>query len=116
MRPSAERELAFGTDEGDDATTFNGSIPQVLMMFNGDLVKNATSVGKGGFLDTVLRSGASNKAQIEALYLAALARRPTTNEVAMANAVLVARKGDAAGSLQDIWWAVLNSNEFIINH
>jgi hypothetical protein len=28
----------------------------------------------------------------------------------------MARKGDAIGALQDIWWAVLNSNEFIINH
>ncbi len=34
--------VAFGTDEGDEATTFNGSIPQALMMFNGDLVKRAT--------------------------------------------------------------------------
>lgn len=32
--------IAFGTDEGDDSTTFNGSIPQVLMMFNGDLIKS----------------------------------------------------------------------------
>lgn len=39
--------IAFGTDEGDEATTFNGSIPQVLMMFNGDLVKTATETGKG---------------------------------------------------------------------
>jgi hypothetical protein len=30
--------------------------------------------------------------------------------------MLMARKGDAIGALQDIWWAVLNSNEFIINH
>jgi hypothetical protein len=36
--------------------------------------------------------------------------------VAAANAMLVARKGDAIGALADIWWAVLNSNEFIINH
>jgi hypothetical protein len=28
----------------------------------------------------------------------------------------VARKGDVAGALQDIWWAVLNSNEFILIH
>ncbi|MFM7929015.1 MAG: DUF1553 domain-containing protein, partial [Pirellula sp.] len=27
--------VAFGTDEGDETTTFNGSIPQGLMMFNG---------------------------------------------------------------------------------
>ena len=108
--------IAFGTDEGDDATTFNGSIPQVLMMFNGDLIKQATSTGKGGFLDTVASGGASAKAKIDALYLAALARKPSTKEVTAANAILKARQGDVVGSLQDVWWAVLNSNEFIINH
>jgi hypothetical protein len=108
--------IAFGTDEGDDATTFNGSIPQVLMMFNGELIKQATSTGKGGFLDVVATSGGSPKAKIETLYLAALARKPSAKEVATANAILGARKGDVVGSLQDIWWAVLNSNEFIINH
>ena len=108
--------IAFGTDEGDDATTFNGSIPQVLMMFNGDLIKQATSTGKGGFLDRVANGGMKNAAKINTLYQAALARSPTTREVAAANEMLVARKGDAIGALQDIWWAVLNSNEFIINH
>jgi hypothetical protein len=108
--------IAFGTDEGDDATTFNGSIPQVLMMFNGDLIRQATSTGKGGFLDTVAAGGASPKAKIDALYLAALGRKPSTKEVAAANAILSARRGDVVGALQDVWWAVLNSNEFIINH
>jgi hypothetical protein len=108
--------IAFGTDEGDDATTFNGSIPQVLMMFNGDLVKNATSVNKGGFLDEVAKDGSNNSAKINALYMAALARKPLAPEIKTANAIMLARKGDATGALQDIWWAVLNSNEFIINH
>ena len=108
--------IAFGTDEGDDATTFNGSIPQVLMMFNGDLIKQATSTGKGGFLDAVATSGASAKSKIDTLYGAALARKPSAKELAAANAILTARRGDVVGALQDIWWAVLNSNEFIINH
>ena len=108
--------IAFGTDEGDDATTFNGSITQVLMMFNGDLVKVATSTGKGGFLDRVATAGGKNSAKIDALYLAALARKPSAKEVAAANKLIVDRKGDAIGALQDIWWAVLNSNEFIVNH
>jgi hypothetical protein len=108
--------IAFGTDEGDEATTFNGSIPQVLMMFNGDLVKAATAVGKGGFLDRVAKSNDKNAAKIDLLYRAALARRPTAREVKVANQMMTARKGDAAAALQDIWWAVLNSNEFIINH
>ncbi|MFM7249053.1 MAG: DUF1549 domain-containing protein [Planctomycetaceae bacterium] len=108
--------IAFGTDEGDEATTFNGSIPQVLMMFNGELMKTATSTGKGGFLDRIASSGLSNPQKIDALYGAALARKPTKKEVGLANQLLVARKGDAVGALQDVWWAVLNSNEFIINH
>jgi hypothetical protein len=108
--------IAFGTDEGDDATTFNGSIAQVLMMFNGSLMQDATRVGKGGFLDEVASSDAKNSEKIDTLYMAGLARKPTRSEASVANAILVARKGDAVGALQDIWWAVLNSNEFIINH
>ena len=47
-----------------------------------------------------------------------LARNPTKNgSGTVANhAALLARKGDTVSALQDIWWAVLNSNEFIINH
>ena len=108
--------IAFGTDEGDDATTFNGSIPQILMMFNGDMIKNAVSTGKGGFLHKVASSSMNNPAKIETLYMAALARKPSSSELAVANKMVVARKGDVVGALQDVWWAVLNSNEFIIKH
>lgn len=108
--------IAFGTDEGDESTTFNGSIPQVLMMFNGELMKAATSTGKGGFLDRVASSGMSNARKIDTLYAAALSRKPTKKEITLANQLLAARKGDSVGALQDIWWAVLNANEFIINH
>jgi Tfp pilus assembly protein PilV len=108
--------IAFGTDEGDDATTFNGSIPQALMMFNGDLIKNATSTGKGGFLDQVATSTMSPAQKIDVLYKAALSRVPSSKERQVATALLGARKGDVAAALQDVWWAVLNSNEFIINH
>jgi hypothetical protein len=108
--------IAFGTDEGDDATTFNGSIPQVLMMFNGDLIKQATTSGKGAFLDAVAAGPKPPKAKIEALYLAALARKPTKKELTAADALVKARDGIVTGALQDVWWAILNSNEFIINH
>ena len=108
--------IAFGTDEGDETTTFNGSIPQVLMMFNGELIKEATSTGKGGFLDKVAKGPGTNEEKVRSLYMAALARKPSAKETAAANVLLVERKGDVVGALQDIWWAVLNSNEFIINH
>jgi hypothetical protein len=108
--------IAFGTDEGGDTTTFNGSIPQVLMMFNGPLIQAATATGKGGYLDAVAGSPMRNAEKIDQLYLAALARRPTRQELTVANALIAACGGDVVAALQDVWWAVLNSNEFIINH
>jgi hypothetical protein len=108
--------IAFGTDEGGEATIFNGSIPQVLMMFNGDLMRRATAVGGGGFLDQVAGSPMKNPEKITALYKAALARRPTAREKAAADRILDSRRGDVVGALQDVWWAILNSNEFILNH
>ncbi|MFP6671363.1 MAG: DUF1549 domain-containing protein [Pirellulaceae bacterium] len=107
---------AFGNDDGGEATTFNGTIPQALMMFNGDLVKKATSTAEGGFLHTIANSGLKNSQKINYLFQAALSRNPTKLEVTVANKLLIARKGDTVAALQDLWWAVLNSNEFIINH
>jgi len=108
--------IAFGTDEGDDTTTFNGTIPQVLMLFNGDLVKTATGLDRESFLNQVATASRKNADKINTLYLAALARRPSPAEVRLANNLLMARRGRAVEALQDIWWALLNSNEFILNH
>ena len=44
---------AFGTDEDDEATTFNGSIPQALTLMNGDLVRRATGNQPGSMLARV---------------------------------------------------------------
>ena len=108
--------VAFGTDEGDETTTFNGSIKQILMLFNGDLMRRATSNKKGAFLHTIATSDLRNAKKIERLYLAGLARQPSRRETAAANQLLVARQGDTMAALQDVWWAILNSNEFILNH
>ncbi len=108
--------VAFGTDELDEATTFNGTIPQALMMFNGDLIKQATSIDKGSFLAQVASSPMRPAEKINYLFMAAVQRKPTSYELDVANKLLAARKSDAAAALQDMWWAVLNSNEFIMNH
>lgn len=108
--------VAFGTDEGDEATTFNGSIPQALMLFNGDLTKNATSVAAGGFLDSLGSHGRSINDRVARLFITGVARRPTKNELTVARKLLVAREMNEPEALQDMWWAILNSNEFIMQH
>ncbi len=112
----AQFVVAFGTDEGDEATTFNGSIPQALMLFNGDLTRNATSTDAGGFIDRISKSGRSPQDRVNELFMAGLARRPSKNETAVASKLLIARKNDEKEMLQDMWWAILNSNEFIMQH
>ncbi|HUY90278.1 MAG TPA: DUF1549 domain-containing protein [Pirellulales bacterium] len=108
--------IAFGTDENDEATTFDGAIAQTLMMMNGELTRQATSVESGGFLSKVTRSDRPAANPVNQLYMAALGRRPSRAELQLANQLLAAHGGDAAAVLEDVWWALLNSNEFISNH
>ena len=108
---------AFGNDEGDETTTFNGTIPQALMMFNGELIREATSLDSDGFLArVVVNSRLSPEKKVHYLFQAALSRQATRDELTMANNLLMARGGDLPEALQDVWWAVLNSNEFILNY
>ena len=108
---------AFGTDDGGEASTFNGSIPQTLMLMNGNLIRRACSTDSGSFLDQVANNEKlSNRQKIHYLYRAALARLPSQEETTICNALLTSRQGDVVGTLQDIWWAMLNSNEFILIH
>ncbi len=108
--------VAFGTDEGDEATSFNGSIPQTLMMFNGDLIRVAISTEAGSWLHAMVQNKSTNAEKIQYLYMAGLGRRARPEEINVAQQLLIARKNDVGGMLQDLWWAILNSNEFIFNH
>jgi hypothetical protein len=124
--------VAFGNDEGEEATTFNGTIPQALMLMNGDLVKKAINSDKGSFLHTIAVNPMKPAEKIHYLFEAALARKPTQAEISVANQLLgreaerqyvgKAKKKEApsldptSSALQDIFWAVLNSNEFILQH
>jgi hypothetical protein len=107
----------LGNDEGTESTTFNGSIPQTLTMMNGDLVERACRTDAGGFLDKVANDAElSDREKINYLYRAALGRPPGNDETKIGNELLAARYGDVVQTLQDVWWAVLNSNEFILIH
>ena len=107
---------AFGNDEGLEATNFNGTIPQILMMFNGDLMKKATSAEKGTLINRLATSSLSDKQKVEHLFLAGLSRKPMGKEGELTNAIFAANPNNTPEALKDIWWVVLNTNEFIFNH
>jgi hypothetical protein len=52
---------------------------------------------------------------VEELYLRTLSRYPTSQERERADTV-IARGGDARRGLEDLFWALLNSKEFLYNH
>lgn len=105
--------LAFGTDENDEATTFDGTIPQALMMMNGELVSKALEGAKGSTLNTVLSEKTKDTDHVKTLYQATLARNPTAKELAAAKKIISKNRMEG---FQDLYWALLNSNEFIFNH
>ncbi len=88
------------------------------MMMNGDLIKKAIGTEKGSFLEQVaLNDQLNNAAKINYLFMAALSRKPRDERNRRRPTHLMAlRGGNAVEALQDVWWAVLNSNEFILNH
>ncbi len=110
--------IAFGTDEGDEATTFNGTIPQALMMFNGELVRKATNGESGSFLDRVAKNSKLNyEGKVNYLFYSGLGRKANKGEMQFCESTLLAaHKGDHLKAMQDVFWVVLNSNEFILNH
>ncbi|MEX0704284.1 MAG: DUF1549 and DUF1553 domain-containing protein, partial [Planctomycetales bacterium] len=110
--------IAFDTDEADEATTFNGTIPQALMMMNGELVKNATSLKPGSYLHRTLSDPGTDAAKVRRLYLTTLSREPTRTEEAATTRLLrpIRDPNEKLALYQDLFWALLNSNEFIFNH
>jgi hypothetical protein len=107
---------AFGTDEGQESTSFNGTIPQVLMLFNGDMIREATSTKKGSLINRLANADMNDVKKVEQLFLAGLSRRPNGKERDMAKAIFAARSGNKLEALKDVWWVILNTNEFIFNH
>jgi hypothetical protein len=112
--------FAFANDEGEESSTFQGTIPQALMMMNGELMEKAVGGQPGSFLADLLdqarrqRKGSPEVTMVNGLYMAALSRPPSTREMNKAREFL-ASYPDTIRVLQDIFWALLNSNEFVLN-
>jgi hypothetical protein len=110
----------FGDDEGNEVS-FNGTVVQALMMMNGKEINDAVSrTDKGTLGESAKKHGGNGDAIIKDLYLAALNRPPTPVEIAkIANAFPLyrgVREKDPWARYQDLFWAILNSNEFMLNH
>jgi hypothetical protein len=97
-------------------TEYHTSIPQALTMMNNDLINTAVDPDRGRTLGAVTSATfMKTPAKIETLYLAALSRKPTPEELTKMQRY-IERSGNEKKALSDIFWALLNSTEFKFVH
>lgn len=89
------------------------TLSQALHLLNGGTVHSKVSQGK--LAPTLLESGKTPLEVVDEIYLRCLARKPTDAERERLTAVLGDNEKPIA-ELEDIFWAVLNSREFLFNH
>jgi hypothetical protein len=92
--------------------SFAPSLSQALHLLNGDTLQK--KISGGGVVKALLDAGATPEAVIDDLYLRCLSRPPSDEERAELMAHVSSE--DPRGSLEDVFWALLNSREFLFQH
>ena len=89
---------------------------QVLHLYNGDTVNK--KLASPGSAAEKAAAEADNTKIVDDLYLAALSRLPTDDErQPSSSAELAAAKPDERRqAIEDLYWSVLTSREFLFNH
>lgn len=90
------------------------SLSQALHLLNGDTVNSKIVQGK--FVASRMKEGKKPLEIINEMYISCLSRKPTDKEYSSLIQVLDENKKDEANTLNDVFWSLLNSREFIFNH
>jgi hypothetical protein len=92
------------------------SMVQILHISNGKSLNDKLKAG-GNRIERLLASGATDEQIVEDAYLAALSRQPTESEREDILEVLSTVEGDERRlALEDLYWGILSSREFLFNH
>ena len=108
----------YGDTGEDEFAAHGGTIPQRLLLMNGNLVKEKTRENLVMNASTRIAALApDNKTAVETAYLSVLTRRPTAAELQHFAAKLERTKSkQRARQLEDLFWTLVNSTEFSWNH
>jgi hypothetical protein len=89
------------------------NLSQALHLINGDTVQN--KIAQGGLIKSQLDAAKTPEQVVESIYVRCLTRKPTADETAKLMQV-VQQAANPQQGLEDVFWAVMNSREFIFNH
>lgn len=122
---SARSEFLTKFAPAERAVETQTSVLQALTLMNGKVIANATSLEASETLTAVVDSPfADTPDRLEALYLAALSRKPEAKELERAVQFVQDAVKRAVGTddkayrnaMADVFWVLLNSPEFVLNH
>jgi hypothetical protein len=89
------------------------TLSQALHLLNGDTVN--AKIQQGGLIPKLIATKKYPEERIMELYIRTLCRKPTPDELLKIQPVLAASP-DQKVALDDVFWALLNSREFLFNH
>jgi hypothetical protein len=104
----SRRETVCACDVKTDPT-----LSQSLHLLNGTTIEG--KVSNGGLVRKMLKEKQTPAQIIETIYVRSLSRKPSAEELAHLEKIVADGK-DAEKALDDIFWAILNSREFVFNH
>ena len=89
------------------------TLSQSLHLMNGDTV--APKIAQGNLIGKMLQEKKTPAQIVEVMYVRALSRAPKPDEMRKLLAAVAANPNQPQ-ALEDVFWAVLNSREFMFNH
>jgi hypothetical protein len=89
------------------------NLSQALHLLNGATVEK--KIGEGGVVKSMLKAKRTPEQIIENLYLRCFSRKPTSEETAKLG-VFFKNCTEPEPVLEDVFWSLLNTKEFVFNH
>ncbi len=107
----------YGDADDDEFAKAHGTIPQRLLMMNGDLVDTKARNELLNASTQIAMFAPDDRAAVEAVYLTVLTRRPTEVEHTHFAAKLAGTTGqERTRRLSDLFWVLFNSLEMAYDH
>ncbi len=105
--------MRYGDADDDEFAKAHGTIPQRLLMMNGELVNGKLQAELLNGSAQIALFAPSDRAAVETAYLCVLTRRPTAKEWEYFTAKLAGvPSNERSRILADLYWTLFNSTEF----